>query len=1605
MHVTFEPLTNTVLLLSSDVLYSANASGFPLAPATLGNFAVTVDGVVVPTATLSILAAPPPAVLSASGFSSYPNATAYRLSLNLSPRAAGGEQLRVAYPASAAAPLVGLTMGVPLAGDAFTFALSDLRPPAVSAHSFTPTAFAPEGHAIRYEINISLSELAFPTSQLALGASVTGAHFAVYVGTTRLVSSDGVTFAHTIAPSPAAARVAASDAPRATTRSGAGRRTAARNRPHGNAALPGARRRAQSGGGTASVGMLLVLAGLPPRGQSVLLVPIEGAVADGAGNILPAVGIALGDLSAAAAPPPPVATPSPDAAAVPPAPPALPPYFPGAAPLGNASGVTLGGMGGGTMGIVIAAAVLLLLCCCWLLLFLWRRRRKQRRDKTRRTFGRLLDGETDEEGRKLSTLKQILSRSRKGMPLELATEEVLAAETVLPLKLSAALSQVWRKQHENDPDAESPSDAEKCDLLLRMMRPPLPPPAPPAVLQHAFDAFEQENGRPPMGEHEALSTMKDALEPHVRKLKAVVESGLMDAIEEAAPIPVGVEAGGGVRLRPPPLKPAKGDHEWKAPPPPPPPPPGLELSALPVAVLEASTAMFGNHTAPVVDRAQEAHVEEQLSSLRKRLDTLVEGGKRMQDSGEDTEMDNAGELPEAVLEAGRALFQARNGRPPISDVESASLLRKILLEAGVGSGARKTRWREMVDGLPPPPPPMIQTHNLPDSLLGIASALASDLNFPKGMDPEVREQRELHALQKRLKAFLDVKMPKLVVSMVKADAEKTGHGHNDAEAVGKLLEAFSEASISDVASGPDGGGGAHVHPPKLRPSDGKGTIEAWKDLPPPPPQVDLRRLPSVAMRAAGGLGNAVAQADEQTQMLVLRSRLQEYFKAAMPADVMAQAHAHFKTRKGKAAATDQAVVEELSAWINDAKSEDVQRGWDGGGGARVVPPRPRPAPASGPDGAGRTFVENEGPPRPLRLGAVPLSLVEAVGTPAKGKGASGGAGGASGGGAPSAKSLLGSILGGGKASSAAAAERRPLIACDATALAPQLGQLLRKLDRAVEQRDEVSLNALPPPVRTCARDMFVARHGTDPRDEVESLLLLRAVMEESGVRLPDAVELLHADAESVGGAPPPLPNSVIWAALDLDGGGGFGAPGSKATPQQLSRLHDMLESITSPPKAYGWSELPVEVQEALTFELKRRTGDDEPQTESDLLNLAKEVVAEAEETRRNLRDQQIVLEDTEPADTGRGMLIKRVSFVKNHAFDGYDPAAAFGSLPPPLSKKPSSASGRLRLGPSMPVPRGGGRCSVVGGFGFVQDQSGADNDTDGIDKAAALGRRSVLGRQQSCGRVGGRRRSIQVVERDLSSHHLALRREDYNDSVRQAVGALKQDKELMRATSKAKDAPALVSRLSSKHVRDAPPRKAAAARFGSKLRGLLGGADHRISPSSPEASLSVKPAQGGFSGHYAQIPGAMPRDLNAPPVPMMPPPMPSQPMVPMQRQLTCGPGPLLPVASLQRVPSRLPPALPLANQMDALCRMSVALSDGPPQMRPSPLSAASMRGLPPPLPANVSFQALPPIMGRQLSCGPPPVPPAGSSFQRMLPPMQFVGSPQDPQRLQRQFSQ
>ena len=260
---------------------------------------------------------------------------------------------------------------------------------------------------------------------------------------------------------------------------------------------------------------------------------------------------------------------------------------------------------------------------------------------------------------------------------------------------------------------------------------------------------------------------------------------------------------------------------------------------------------------------------------------------------------------------------------------------------------------------------MIQTHNLPDSLLGIASALASDLNFPKGMDPEVREQRELHALQKRLKAFLDVKMPKLVVSMVKADAEKTGHGHNDAEAVGKLLEAFSEASISDVASGPDGGGGAHVHPPKLRPSDGKGTIEAWKDLPPPPPQVDLRRLPSVAMRAAGGLGNAVAQADEQTQMLVLRSRLQEYSKAAMPADVMAQAHAHFKTRKGKAAATDQAVVEELSAWINDAKSEDVQRGWDGGGGARVVPPRPRPAPASGPDGAGRTFVENEGPPRPL----------------------------------------------------------------------------------------------------------------------------------------------------------------------------------------------------------------------------------------------------------------------------------------------------------------------------------------------------------------------------------------------------------------------------------------------------------------------------------------------------------------------------------------------------------------------------------------------------------------------------------------------------------------
>ena len=321
------------------------------------------------------------------------------------------------------------------------------------------------------------------------------------------------------------------------------------------------------------------------------------------------------------------------------------------------------------------------------------------------------------------------------------------------------------------------------------------------------------------------------------------------------------------------------------------------------------------------------------------------------------------------------------------------------------------------------------------------------------------------------------------MSMIKAEDEKSGaFGASDLHAVNKLLDDFSKASISDVAAGPEGGGGALVHPPKLRPAEGGTTIQAWKDLPPPPPQVNVKRLPAVAQRAAAALGTAVAQADVQTQMLVLRSRLQEYVSIALKADLMEKAHADFKERKGKAATTDREVIADLNACVDGAKGGVIKRGWDGGGGARVVPPRPRPPPAQDYN-LGRTYLENE-PARPLRLGAVPLSLIEAVHGDHDKKKSSG------------ASNPLASLLGMGSGK----IQAPTATVCAADTLAPHLGKLLKKLDRAVEG-GEAERNALTMPVRQAAKDMFMARHAREPADEVEGLNLLRTVLEEGGVRV------------------------------------------------------------------------------------------------------------------------------------------------------------------------------------------------------------------------------------------------------------------------------------------------------------------------------------------------------------------------------------------------------------------------------------------------------------------------------------------------------------------------
>ena len=128
--------------------------------------------------------------------------------------------------------------------------------------------------------------------------------------------------------------------------------------------------------------------------------------------------------------------------------------------------------------------------------------------------------------------------------------------------------------------------------------------------------------------------------------------------------------------------------------------------------------------------------------------------------------------------------------------------------------------------------------------------------------------------------------------------------------------------------------------------------------------------------------------------------------------------------------------------------------------------------------------------------------------------------------------------------------------------------------------------------------LYVAKHGRKPADVLESLALVRKMLEETGIK--HTIEQKRLIDRSAA-PPPPLPPHLIMAALELMGAevsDGDELP-TQLTPSQLRALHEQVdaclvqeehdESATDGGASYA-PVLPREIELALQSEFRTRVG-------------------------------------------------------------------------------------------------------------------------------------------------------------------------------------------------------------------------------------------------------------------------------------------------------------------------------------------------------------------------------------------------------------------------------
>ena len=626
-----------------------------------------------------------------------------------------------------------------------------------------------------------------------------------------------------------------------------------------------------------------------------------------------------------------------------------------AAPGGPSAQTDEPALGLGAAGLAGLGAGLLipLIIGCLVLAYLARRRRRRRLADLQRKcvalerLGGMLDlaqqfPEDREAAGKLHALAEIARlASNHDLGLGEAADQLLNRHGTLPAALSAALDVEWARRH---PQLPPPTERQRLDLLKQYTTRAAPRPAPSLpepLLALARAECERQTGAPPPSDFDAVLLLQETLNTGSRQAEPRIVS--------SAPAS-GPNDGGGVRVKPPRLFPPS-EHDASSE------PPSSQLDALPVGVLLAVSRGVG-HEAFMQRARDDEDVREELALLKQLLDDrcgATSGATRDSSSG----LGVGCPLPSLLLEAARTVCVARIGRPAASEFEALDVLRLALEEAGVDELTSKMGG----SGAARPPRPLIDAALLPPFVLRAAAAMRPAVpsweDEPEDAPDPFEVQEDLLALGEALRAFGGHRLPALVVSIARAEHERSGRpAASDREAIEMLSRQLDSASTEPIGEGAAGGGGVRVRPPPLH-----APSEMRRELPPPPPQLDATRLSQAVLHAAAVV-DAGGSDDPQDQLALLRARLDEYAAIALPPDVIAEARAEYERQRGRPAATDREALEMLDHALMSASAPPTCSGADGGGGARVRPPTlaSPPAPST----------------RSFNPGAVPMVVLEAA---------------------------------------------------------------------------------------------------------------------------------------------------------------------------------------------------------------------------------------------------------------------------------------------------------------------------------------------------------------------------------------------------------------------------------------------------------------------------------------------------------------------------------------------------------------------------------------------------------------------------------------------------